>query len=128
MKAWMMAATGLVMVGAVAGTAFAEDSVAAGNAIFAQTCTNCHSTSIGVNKIGPSLWHVLGRPVASVPDYKYSEKLMSMRKDWSVWDETTLDAYLSNPRQVLHGVRMSFKGLPDATDRAAVINYLATLQ
>jgi cytochrome c len=128
MKAWTMAGTWLVMAGALAGTALADDGVAAGKAIFAQTCANCHSTSIGVNEIGPSLWHVVGRPVAKVPDYKYSDKLLSMSKDWSVWDETTLDSYLTNPRQILHGVRMSFRGLPEAKDRAAVIGYLATLQ
>jgi cytochrome c2 len=74
------------------------------------------------------LRELLGRPVASVPDFAYSEKLRSMRADWGNWDETRLDAYLGNPRQVLHGVKMYFKGLPDANDRAAVIGYLATLQ
>ena len=127
MKAWMMAATLGVAVG-LAGAARAADDVAAGKAIFAHTCANCHSTRIGVNKIGPSLWHVVGRPVASVPDYNYSAKLRSVAKDWGTWDAARLDMYLRNPRQVLHGVKMYFKGLPDAKDRADVIAYLQTLK
>lgn len=127
MKAWIVAAALGVAVG-LAGTARAADGVAAGKAIFDHTCANCHSTQIGVNKIGPSLWGVVGRPVASVPDFNYSSKLHSVAADWGSWDATKLDAYLLNPRQVLHGVRMYFKGLPHAKDRADVIAYLATLK
>jgi cytochrome c len=109
------------------GNARADDN-AAGKSIFARTCANCHSTEIGVNKIGPSLWNVAGRPIASVPDFSYSEKLVNMRNEWKAWDEKLLDAYLTNPREVLHGVKMYFKGLPDPKDRADVIRYLTSLR
>ncbi len=111
-----------------AGPALADADAAHGQAIFKQTCGVCHSGDVGVNKIGPSLFGVVGRPIAVVQDYVYSEKLKSMRKDWGQWDDTTLDSYLSNPRQVLHGVKMFFKGLPEAQDRADVIAYLRTLK
>ncbi|WP_204848412.1 c-type cytochrome [Rhodopila globiformis] len=52
--------------------------VEAGKAIFNRTCTNCHSTDIGVNKIGPSLYHVVGRPSAVVQDYNYSEAMKNL--------------------------------------------------
>lgn len=113
---------------ALSGSASAESGIAAGKEIFDRTCANCHSTQIGVNKIGPSLWNVVGRPLASVPDYAYSEKLVSVRNEWKVWDEQRLDTYLANPREVLHGVKMFFKGLPDPKDRANVISYLKTLK
>ena len=100
---------------------------AAGKALFDRTCTNCHSTQIGVNKVGPSLFNVVGRPVASVQGYDYSPKLREMAKRWKVWDPVHLDTYLTNPRQVLHGVRMYF-AVPDATDRANLISYLSTLK
>ena len=119
-----------IAVAALLSTGRARDDADAahGAAIFKQTCGVCHCTQIGVNQIGPSLFGVVGRPVAVLPDYVYSEKLRSVRKDWGAWDETTLDSYLLNPRVVLHGVKMAFKGLPRARDRADVIAYLRTLK
>ncbi len=111
-----------------AGPARADADAAHGEAIFKQTCGVCHSTQIGVNQIGPSLFGVVGRPVAVLPDYVYSDKLKSVRQDWGTWDDTTLDSYLLNPRLMLHGVKMAFKGLPQAQDRADVIAYLRTLK
>jgi cytochrome c len=60
-----------------------------------------------------------------VPDFNYSAAL---KQEDRFWDEAALDAYLVNPRGVLHGVRMYFKGLADARARADVISYLATLK
>jgi cytochrome c len=109
-----------------AATARAAD-VAAGKAIFDKTCANCHSTEAGVNKVGPTLFHIVGRPVASVHGYDYSNKMRAIGKEGKVWDDKRLDTYLTNPRQVLHGVRMFF-AVPDAKDRADVIAYLNTLK
>ena len=85
MKNSMLAAA-LVAVFAMYGQARADD-VARGKEIFDRTCSNCHSTQIGVNKIGPSLWAVIGRPVAGVPDFNYSAALIAKRDDWKTWDE-----------------------------------------
>jgi cytochrome c len=109
----------------LAPPAQAGGDAAKGRAVFNRTCQNCHATAIGVNKIGPSLWNVLGRRAASVPDFNYSAALKAEERTWG---ETELDTYLTNPRGVLHGVRMYFKGLPDAAQRADVIAYLATLK
>lgn len=122
--AWAASVAAIV---AFSGSACADD-IAAGKSIFDRTCANCHSIQIGVNKIGPSLWDIVGRPIASVPDYPYSEKLVSMRKEWGAWDKTRLNSYLTNPRDVLHGVKMYFKGLPEEKDRMAMIAYLGTLK
>ena len=99
-----------------------------GKTIFQHTCANCHSPEIGVNKIGPSLWGVIDRPIAVVPDYNYSETLRDRKTEWQVWDEAALNVYLRNPRDAVHGVKMFFKGLPEPSDRADVIAYLHTLQ
>ncbi len=110
-----------------AGSAAAAD-IAAGKQLFQQTCAVCHSPDVGVNKVGPSLWNVVGRKVASVPDYNYSAQMRAAaEREWRVWDDTHLDAYLSNPRQVLKGVKM-FYAVPEAADRANVIAYLRSLQ
>jgi cytochrome c len=96
-----------------------------GRSIFERTCQNCHSAEIGVNKIGPSLWHVVGRQPASVPDFVYSE---AMKANKTIWTVTSIDSYLADPRGDIHGVKMFFKGLPNADDRADVIAYLQTLK
>jgi cytochrome c len=114
----------LAMTTLVATAVWAAGDVSRGKEIFQRTCINCHSTEIGVNKIGPSLHGVVGREVAIVPDFIYSDALKATRKTWT---EAELDAYLADPRGAMHGVKMFLKGLPDADQRADVIAYLKTL-
>lgn len=111
---------------AMTGDALAGGDAAAGKAVFDRTCANCHTTQIGLNKVGPTLWDVVGRPIASVPDFSYSDKLRSMSGEWKTWSPEHLGAYLANPRGVAHGVKMFFKGLPEEKDRQDVIAYLET--
>jgi cytochrome c len=99
--------------------------IAAGKTIFQSTCRNCHSLAVGVNKVGPSLWHVVGRPSATVEGYAYSDALKSLDTEWT---PTALDAYLANPRADVHGANMFFKGLPNPQDRGNVIAYLQSTQ
>ncbi len=107
----------------MANAALAGDA-AHGKTIFQHTCANCHSPEIGVNKVGPSLFDIVGRSIAIVPDYGYSETLRDRKTEWQVWDEAALNVYLRNPRDAVHGVKMFFKGLPEPSDRADVIAYL----
>lgn len=109
-----------------AGPAQAGEA-AAGKALFDKTCANCHSVEAGVNKVGPTLFDIVDRPIASVHGYDYSKTMLSVRKQWQRWDEKHLDTYLAHPREVLHGVRMFF-AVPEARDRADVIAYLNTLR
>ena len=109
-------------------TAFAADTAGdpvSGRTIFQHICQNCHSTEIGINKVGPTLWSIVGRVPASVPDYAYSE---AMKANKSTWTAATLDIYLADPRGDVHGAKMFFKGLPESKDRADVIAYLASLK
>jgi cytochrome c len=99
--------------------------VAAGKAIFEHTCLNCHALEVGVNKVGPSLWHVVGRPSATVEGYAYSDAMKNLH---GVWTPEALNIYLANPRGDVHGVKMFFKGLSDPQDRQNVIAYLQSLQ
>jgi len=119
----------IVLIIAFAG--LASDAIAldgdpiAGRSIFQRTCQNCHSAEIGINKVGPSLWNVVGRPPAAVPDYVYSEQ---MKLNKAPWTPAALDAYIADPRGDVHGVKMYFKGLADKTERADVVAYLSTLR
>lgn len=120
--------SGLALALGLAFSAAAQAADAAGGkALFDRTCANCHSIEAGVNKVGPSLFDIVDRPVASVQGYDYSTKMRSLRNQRKVWGEKRLDAYLTNPRGVLHGVKMYF-AVPDAKDRADVIAYLNTLR
>jgi cytochrome c len=110
----------------MAGAAQAGDP-AAGKALFDKTCANCHSIDAGVNKVGPTLFDVVDRPVASVPGYDYSKAMRGVARKWKVWDEKHLTQYLASPREVLRGVKM-FYAVPQAQDRADVIAYLVTLR
>jgi cytochrome c len=105
--------------------AFAGGDIAGGKAIFDTTCQNCHSLQVGVNKVGPSLWHVVGRPSATVDGYAYSDAMKALKSEWT---PAALNVYLQNPRGDVHGAKMFFKGLPDPQDRANVIAYLESVQ
>jgi len=124
----MISRVALVVGAAVcASSAMAGDAgdPNAGKAIFVRICQNCHAAEIGVNKVGPTLWDVVGRPAASVPGYDYSEGMKANKAPWSV---ASLDTYLADPRGDVHGAKMFFKGLPEPQSRADVIAYLQTLK
>ncbi len=107
-----------------AGAAHADGDPAAGKEVF-KKCVICHSTDENVNKLGPSLYGVVGRPSGSIADYHYSDAMKAANK---VWDAKTLDVYLADPKGTVPGTKMIFAGLKDSTDRANVIAYLATLK
>lgn len=95
-----------------------------GKAAFAP-CAGCHAVTAGTNRVGPTLYKVAGRKIASVAGYTYSDA-MKARK--GTWTPAALDAYLANPRGNLPGTKMSFPGVKDPARRAALINYLNTLK
>jgi cytochrome c len=109
---------------AVVHDARADGDPAAGKEVF-KKCAICHSPDKGVNKIGPSLWGVVGRPSGSIENFNYSNAMKNANK---VWDPATLDVYLTDPRAYIPGIKMIFVGLKDPTDRANVIAYLETLK
>ena len=100
---------------------FASTSVAEGAKVF-KKCAACHSiTEGGGNKIGPALWGVLGRLAGSMPDYKYSKAMAAYGKNWSFEE---MNGFLIKPKDWIKGTKMSFAGLKNAKDRAAVILYM----
>jgi cytochrome c len=102
-------------------TLFASTSVDDGAKVF-KKCTACHSIAQGGgNKIGPTLWGVLGRKAGSISDYKYSKAMAAHGKTWS-FDE--MNSFLIKPKDWIKGTKMSFAGLKNAKDRAAVILYM----
>ena len=85
-------------------------------------CAACHSISEGgANKIGPALWGVLGRKAGIVSGYKYSKAMAQHGKSWSFEE---MNGFLIKPKDWIKGTKMSFAGLKNAKDRAAVILYM----
>jgi len=102
-------------------TLFASTSAGEGQKIF-KKCAACHSIAKGgANKIGPALWGVLGRNAGSLSDYKYSKGMVSYAKPWS-FDE--MNGFLLKPKEWVKGTKMSFAGLKNPKERAAVILYM----
>jgi cytochrome c len=92
-----------------------------GRRVFAR-CRSCHTiTEGGPNMTGPNLFGVFGRQAGVHPDYNYSA---AVKQAGFIWDGERLDHWLENPRTFLKGTKMSFAGIPDATDRRDVIAFL----
>jgi len=85
-------------------------------------CSACHQiASGGKNMIGPNLWGITGRKVASISDYKYSKALSEYPKDWTFEE---LNGFLIKPQAWIKGTKMAYAGLRKEKDRASVILYL----
>jgi cytochrome c len=112
---------GLALVALAALIAPAAAS-AAGDAVHGaqvyKTCGICQS--LDKNGQGPRHAGVFGRAAGSVPDYQYSPAL---KKSGIVWNEATLDKWLTDPSVLVPGTKMFYR-LKSAQDRADVIEYL----
>ena len=102
------------------GGAWAAGDAKKGKRVF-NKCKACHSVVEGKKKIGPSLYGLFGRTSASVPKFKYSK---AMKKANIVWGEDTLDQFLTKPKKMVKGTKMSFSGLRKKKDRDNLIAYL----
>lgn len=116
-----------LLVGQLAVAAHAEDigDPARGNEIYARECAKCHQVGDGAkNRIGPQLNGVFDRRAGAIDGFKYSKSMDRMGNDGLTWTLETLNAYLENPRSLISGTRMSYRGLKDPTMRADVLAYL----
>jgi cytochrome c len=108
--------------GVVALLAHADPAAGAKDA---RKCAVCHNFDEGgPAKIGPPLWGVVGRDIASVEGFTYSEALTGKE---GAWDYDKLDAFLAQPRNWAKGTKMAFAGLKKPEERADVIIYLRSL-
>jgi cytochrome c len=121
-RAWMlaMAITGGAIIAAASSVA---QNALGPSAAFSQ-CSVCHSID-GSNGTGPTLLHVIGRRSGTVPGFRYSRAMKSAE---IIWDEATLDRYLTNPQELVPGNIMPFSGVAGPLERADIIAYLRTLR
>ena len=91
----------------------------------AKQCQACHNFQEGQGpKIGPDLYDVVGRKIASVSGFNFSAALKSKNGSW---DFDALNAWLTKPSAYAPGTAMTFAGLSNDKQRADVIAYLDTL-
>ena len=114
----------LAVCALISGAASAADP-ASGEKQFKAKCAVCHTVEQGKNKIGPSLFGIVGRKSGSIEGFKYSEANKSANL---TWDEPTLDKYLTDPKALVKGTIMTFPGIKSDTERADVVAYLATVK
>jgi cytochrome c len=107
------------------GAAWAGGGDAARGKKVYNKCKACHATKAGKNRVGPSLFDIVGKKAAGVPKYKYSS---AMKKSGLTWDEATLDKYLKKPKGLVKRTKMTFAGLKKQKDRDDVIAYIKTLK
>lgn len=101
--------------------AFSVGDAVRGAKVFA-ACAACHSIEPGRHATGPSLARVWGRKAGSAEGFsRYSDAL---GRSGVVWDEKSLDAWLTDPAKFIPGNAMSFPGIPDPKARSDVIAYL----
>lgn len=110
-----------VLLFVTAPNAWSAGDATRGASVF-QACAACHSTATGVDMTGPSLAHVWGRKAGTAEGFaRYSE---AMKHADVVWNEATLDRWLTNPDAFIHGTTMTFPGIRDSGPRQDVIAYL----
>lgn len=88
----------------------------------AKKCQSCHDlSSANANKVGPGLYGIVGRVGGAHEGYAYSDAMKAHGKPWTFVE---LNHFLANPKGYVPGTKMTFAGLPNVQDRAALLAWL----
>jgi cytochrome c len=88
-------------------------------------CRSCHMVGPDArHRVGPHLNELFGRRAAALEGYRYSEDMRRAGADGLVWDTETLDRYIENPRALVTGTRMAYRGMKDPGERADLLAFL----
>jgi cytochrome c len=114
----------LAIVAAWSVTAHAAGDPSRGEVVFHQ-CMICHAVGVKAHVgLGPPLNGVVGRGWAMWPNFKYTGGLLAGQKAGKIWDDSTLDLWLTDPQKMVPGTKMYFGGLHNKQQRDDVIAYL----
>ncbi len=112
-----MRAALILLLAAIASPALA----ATGEDLFNSSCGDCHALDPAPGQSAPPLRGVIGRKIASVPDFQYSDALKAKTGTWTA---ASLDAFLADPQAFAPGTEM-YGGASNPADRKAIIDYLS---
>jgi cytochrome c len=113
-----MRAAAIALLAFAAGPAFAD-----GADDFNTNCGGCHSLDAS-SPVAPSLKGVVGRKIASLPDFQYSDALKAKGGSWT---DASLNAFLADPKAFAPGTTM-LVSVPDPAERKTIIDYLRTVK
>ena len=98
--------------------------IAAGEGAFRQ-CKTCHEVGPDAsNRTGPALNGIVGSTIGAVDGFRYSGVFQEAAEAGTLWTEESLAAFLADPRGMMPGTKMSFRGVRDEADIAALIAYI----
>ncbi|HEY0445629.1 MAG TPA: cytochrome c family protein [Allosphingosinicella sp.] len=99
----------------------AAADAAKGEQVF-KKCAACHTVNQGgANGLGPNLWGTMGKPLAHVPGFAYSDALKTKGGTWT-WE--AMSDWLKSPKNFAPGTKMTFAGLSKPEDRANLMVWL----
>ncbi len=106
------------------GASSSQAASAEGEIKFNTYCRQCHSFVKGDNRLGPSLYGVVGRKAGTAPGYLGYSSSMKMA-GW-VWTRAMIDQWITNPYKILPDTNMRpFPGVADPKTRQQIIAFLA---
>ena len=102
----------------VAGSFTARSADGGDSQLFERRCGGCHA--LDRDKEGPRLGGVHGRAAGSIDSFSYSDAL---RKSKLVWNDSTLEKWLTDPEKLVPGNDMAFH-VESGDERRRIIGYL----
>lgn len=112
------------LVAADTGRAQDNHEAEEGAKVFKRVCAMCHTSDAGKNKIGPSLFGVIGRKSGTVPGFAYSK---AMKTANITWNDQTIGKYIADPKNAVPGNKMAYVGVKKEAERQEIVAYLNTL-
>lgn len=102
----------------------ASADASAGEAVF-KKCGACHTIEKGgPNKVGPNLWGVVERPIASHEGFAYSAGMKTFAEANKTWTYDHLSYFIEAPKKHVPGTAMGFAGVKKPDERANLIAWL----
>ena len=114
----LLLAAALVASASAGGAEKSAPDAMRGEQVYAR-CLACHA--LAYDRVGPRHCGLFGRRAGSVPQFSYSP---AMKKSGIVWNDKTLDRFLTQPLKMVPGSAMTYDGVADPKDRSDLIAYL----